>query len=550
MIPSHLPSHWLAAALAGVVAFGLTSCGKPKNPPPAPPPPRAPEVDVAPRENGTPPARANRRPADKEEKTPALLQANTEPAPLTPDRSGKLLVTLHHGREVRQLRLRLEAHGNTEDFEMKPSPPADSPSPITLSRLEIRLPALPARTLARYWIELDSGDAEPQRLPSAGASTTNFAFYVPGRFPDTHLPLYEILIDPADFLALDQNAFSNETRPAVFIADGEVHDHIRVRYRGAFARSWPKKPIKVFLNDDGPFAGQEHLNLNSGWRDPAFIREALAYHIYRACGAPASNSRLIRLHVNNQFNGLYIEVEQPDKFFLRRLNLKGASIYKASSQANMADERDLGSPEAYRSHYEKETQKTEDHGDLQLFCQELARTKNVVEFFTQRVDLDKYVNYLAATALTQNWDAYNKNHFIVFDARGSAKWFIVPWDLDRTLGDYWDWTYNKADLPILLGTRSRPGITGWNRLMDRFFSQATLRIQFANRLRELLESEITPEKLFPVLDRLEADAAPEAFLDRQRWPSPSSNFHQGIEEVKRFIERRRAYLLREVGKLR
>jgi hypothetical protein len=46
-----------------------------------------------------------------------------------------------------------------------------------------------------------------------------------------------------------------------------------VRHRGQWARSWPKKPLKIFFNQDKLFEGHGSLNLNSGWRDPAFVRE-------------------------------------------------------------------------------------------------------------------------------------------------------------------------------------------------------------------------------------------------------------------------------------
>jgi hypothetical protein len=133
---------------------------------------------------------------------------------------------------------------------------------------------------------------------------------------------------------------------------------------------------------------------------------------------------------------------------------------------------------------------------LQRFCRDLARASNVAGFFRTRVDLDKYVDYLAVSVLIQNWDAYNKNHFILYDGQGSKKWFVVPWDLDRTLGDHWSWGFDEARLPIELGTRQRPGVTGWNRMWDRFYSDPELRSQLLRRLRELLENEFTAAKLF------------------------------------------------------
>ena len=349
---------------------------------------------------------------------------------------------------------------------------------------------------------------------------------------------------------LERGAYSNETVPGVFVYDGQTYEGVKVRYRGAWARSWPKKPLKIFFQRDKPFEGQHCLNLNSCWRDPALVREYLAYHIYNAAGVPSPRARMVRLNVNGQFRGLYVQVEQPDQAFVRRLNFKGASVYKADSRSNQADERDLGSEEAFRGNYEKQTKKQESYQELQNFCAELERATDVMDFFTRRVDVDKYVNYLAATALTQNWDGFNKNHYLVFDGQGSHKWFAVPWDLDRTLGDHWSWSFDETELPPWLGTRQAPGVTGWNRLQDRFLSEPKLRAKLADRLEQLLQTEFTPDKLFPILDQLQADLGPDAILDQRRWPGPNREMRPGMEQLKRFIEKRRAYLLSQIPTLR
>ena len=365
---------------------------------------------------------------------------------------------------------------------------------------------------------------------------------------DSKLPVYELRLAPKDLAQLERGAFSNETVPGVFVADGTTYEGVRVRYRGAWARTWPKKPIKIFFDKNQRFEGQRCLNLNSGWHDPALVRECLAYHVYAACGVPAPRSRMVRLNLNGKFHGAYVEVEQPEQGFVQYNQMKGAASFKANSRSNQADERDHGSEAAFRRHYEKQTVKSEGYAELQHFCQELARTKDVRGFFEQHVDIEKYINYLAATVLVQNWDAFNKNHYLIYDRLGSKKWFVTPWDLDRTFGDHWEWSFDRADLPIMLGVRRTPGVTGWNRLQDRFLSDPEFRKRFLTRLAELLEKEFTTEKLFPVLDKLESDIGSDADLDRRRWSSRGPGLHGGIAQVKRYIERRRAYLLAELNR--
>jgi len=360
------------------------------------------------------------------------------------------------------------------------------------------------------------------------------------------LPLYELKISPTEWTKLQRNPGSDERHPATFIAGGKEYS-VGVRYRGDWARTWPKKPLKIFFEKGKEFEGNEVLNLNSCWRDPAFVREHLAYHVYAACGVPSSRTRMVRLHLNGQFYGLFVEVEQPEKGFLKRTNLKGAAVYKANSPAQRSDARDLGNESSFRAHWEKETRQAEDYRDLQTFCRALATATNVNEFFTTHVDLDEYINYQAATALVQNWDCFNKNHFMLRDTLGSKKWLMVPWDLDRTFGDHWHGHFDEAQLPLRIGTSALPGPTGWNRLYDKFFNEPALRARFLDRLETVLQKEFTREKLFPILDQWESELRADVALDRRRWPNRGAgNFHQGIEELKRYIDERRAYLLREI----
>ena len=211
-------------------------------------------------------------------------------------------------------------------------------------------------------------------------------------------------------------------------------------------------------------------------------------------------------------------------------------------------------------HYEQETQKEDEiYDELKQFCDGLASEKDALAFFEKNVDLEKYINYLAATALAQNWDGYNKNHFLVYDAKGSKKWFVLPWDLDRALGDHWDWSFGRANLPLELGTQRLPGVTGWNRMLDRFMSHPELRARLANRIEELLEKEFTTEKLDPVIDQMHAAIKAEAELDYRRWPNESGmtwwrnekvGLDASVKAVKKFIRDRREFLRAEVARVR
>jgi len=91
----------------------------------------------------------------------------------------------------------------------------------------------------------------------------------------SRLPHYELRMAAQDLEALDLDPFSNALRPAAFLAGGKTYSGVKVRVRGSWSRSWPKKSLKILFDHKQPFEERHSLNLNSGWRDPAFVRELL-----------------------------------------------------------------------------------------------------------------------------------------------------------------------------------------------------------------------------------------------------------------------------------
>jgi spore coat protein CotH len=166
------------------------------------------------------------------------------------------------------------------------------------------------------------------------------------------------------------------------------------------------------------------------------VREPLANSVYRDLGIPASESRLLRLDVNGELWGVFAEAEQPNKDFLKKWKLEDTQLFKAVSGSHRSDQRDLGSPRAYARDYQNETGEEDDFDSLHAFCHELETSADKEAFFKEYVNLTQFTNYLCANAVLQHWDSFSKNHFIAKEST-TNHWMIIPWDLDRTLGDHW-----------------------------------------------------------------------------------------------------------------
>ncbi|GAI06446.1 unnamed protein product, partial [marine sediment metagenome] len=77
------------------------------------------------------------------------------------------------------------------------------------------------------------------------------------------------------------------------------------------------------------------LNFNNGFSDPTLIRECLAYELFEQIGIPTPRASFVDLWINDTHLGVYTQVEQIDKTFLRRHfpNNANGNLYKPEMPA-------------------------------------------------------------------------------------------------------------------------------------------------------------------------------------------------------------------------
>ena len=415
--------------------------------------------------------------------------------------------------------------------------------------VQANLGALPEGILVRYWFEHGGGNEglslSEQRWPRMGSNVPSFAFYVSKNENVSPVLVYNLFMEASDIRALHERSRSNDTVPVTLVHQGEVFDHLKMRIRGAYARTWPKKAYKIFFHRDQLFRGRSRVNLNSGWRDPAMVREVLAYKVYDDAGGLSLESRMVRVDLNGEFWGLFVEVEQPDKRYLEKRGLKNASLYKADSPNNRSDERFFESINEYPHHYRKETKESLPFDDLETFCRTLASGDRNGELWADPTVRLRFLNYLCATTIVQNWDGFNKNHYIGFEDGDPNKWFLLPWDLDRTLGDSWNRTFNETRIPIWLGTAAQPGVTGWNRVFDAALDDSAMRREFLMRLDAILRQDVNEEWVLLKVRKLVKQLEPDAERDRERWGG-ERDWKGELERMGEGLIERRRFLLQQL----
>lgn len=245
------------------------------------------------------------------------------------------------------------------------------------------------------------------------------------------------------------------------------------RLRGNTSLNAQKKSFKISFNtytNNGVFQGLEKMNLNGSHNDPSMIRAKLSWEIFNDNQLAGSRSSFVKLYINNEYRGLYSNIEHIDEIF-------AASYFDGSGDGNLykclypASLKFLNNnPESYkfesggRRAYELKTNNyVDDYSDLANFIKVINQTptQELPCALEQIFNVDNYLKYLALDVLIGNWDnyAYNQNNFYLYHNQLTGLLEYIPYDVDNTWGvdwvnqtwttrDIYNWSFDGEPRPL------------------------------------------------------------------------------------------------------
>ncbi len=352
----------------------------------------------------------------------------------------------------------------------------------------------------------------------------------PGKvFNDDIVPKVYIEIAPNDLTEL-YNTLENESHyPATFIFDnGSNPDtllNVGLRFRGNTSLFSAKKSFKLSFNSFEPgrkYKGLEKMNINGEHNDPSVIRSKLGWDLFRQVEVPASRANHVELYINNEYYGLYINVEHIDEEFVQlRFGQELGNLYKCLWPATLEY---LGTnPDLYkvesgdRRIYDLKTNKDEDdYSDIAQFIYILNNTSNDnLPCELEKVfDVQNYLKVIALDVLTANWDGpiFNKNNFYLYSNPQTGKIQYIPYDLDNTFGIQWfgewvnrniyTWAPNNEPRPIYTKIMAndiyRAQYTYYmSQYLDLFYNETSFFDNIDN-IKNLIEASIPNDPLYPL----------------------------------------------------
>ncbi len=390
-------------------------------------------------------------------------------------------------------------------------------------------------------------------------------------FDDSTVPRIDIEIAPDDLQAIFDFPQSDTEYPTTFTyknrSEEVVLENVGFRLRGNTSRNAAKKSFKVAFNafESGrKFHGLEKMNLNGEHNDPSIIRAKLGWDILGQMDVIAARANHVELYINEEYYGLYLNVEHIDEEFLkdRYKGNDGGNLYKCLYPADLNFEG--SSPNAYkeeefgRRKYDLKTNtEADDYSDLAHFITVLneASTADFKVAISEVFDVDVFLRTLAADVFMGNWDGYsfNINNFYLYHNPSTSKFEYIAYDIDNTFGIDWfniDW-----------GIRN---IYDWtsdthsNVLADRILEVPEFKNRYSYYLQQLVNGYAHPDSFFTIIDCLKEKITPFAEADNFRtldYGYSIEDFHDSYTEsvgghvkygIKDYITTRRNSILNQL----
>jgi len=354
---------------------------------------------------------------------------------------------------------------------------------------------------------------------------------------------------------------SNELMDCTFVYnDTEVFYNCGLRFRGSpFIRSGSGRDprdrygYRVDFNPDQKFHGREEINLDAtedSSRGP--LQERASYWFYRKMGLQFSTQEYVRLIINGWSHSNYEDVQKIDGDYVEKWFPDDADGYihkiddyfeysaDGTGYANLDeglkyDSRHPLIKETYRWGFEKRSHRENDEWDHLLDFAAAMNTPSGNPRYEQTIESvlhpEHFAKMLAIRHAVGDWDSYGyrrgKNNAFYY-AADEGKWYLLPWDIDFTLG--------SGDGP---STALPPTNSGLFPEVYQFLNYPKYRQMYLDALRELVEG--------PWQTSYGTSNPPtefDRFLDDAADALDAEGFDDGRRNgIKQFVRSRRSYIL-------
>ena len=350
--------------------------------------------------------------------------------------------------------------------------------------------------------------------------------------------------------------------PAELIVDGEVYPEVGVHFRGSssyFTVDSKKKSFNIavdYAEDGQRLYGYKTLNLLNGHVDASFLREVL-YNRIAQDYIPAMKTNLVKLVINGENWGVYINLQQYNKDFLAEwFGTRDGIRWKIGPGGGGALTYSGDSPERYQEAYQLKTNNVEEPWeDLIRLCKMLDDTTpdaELVENLPSLLNVDQVLWQLAVSNVFMDDDSYihkGGDYTIYQDVNG--RFHLVPHDNNESMrfarrggrggpGGGWSWgelTDGMVSPVTHQNNRARP-------LIKRLLSNPQWRARYLAHVRTVVNEWLDWGVLGPIVNEYIELIDAEVQQDDKKLYGYDEFKNSAPEDLRDFVNRRREYLLK------
>ncbi len=329
---------------------------------------------------------------------------------------------------------------------------------------------------------------------------------------------------------------------------------VAVRFKGnssSHPRQKHKRSYLVRFNkydDKQRFIGLRRVSFDNGVQFGSLFSEPIITEILRAEGIKTHRCNYAKVYMNDQYQGVYVNVERIDESFLKQhFPESTGGLWKNDLGGPGGDLRFIGEdPNRYEKAFEAKNKKAKSRQQLVGFIRRINETPQAdfVSMLNSNMDVDAFLRITSVMLLSGAFDqltGWAPHNYYFFHDTNQNRWHYLPWDLDvgfseTAFGRVYvleDW---NAAWPVPAGRK--------NPLLDRIIAEPTLLARYRTIATKVLEKYFESDRLCNRLDKkyelIKTDLQTDPFPHRRATVPSDKNYDGIVDSMKTFMRKRYA----------
>ena len=351
--------------------------------------------------------------------------------------------------------------------------------------------------------------------------------------------------------------------PAALIVDGKVYPEVGVHFRGTssyFTVGSEKKSFNIAVDygEDGQrLYGYKTLNLLNGHVDASFLREVIYNRISRDY-IPAMKTNLVKLVINGENWGIYINLQQYNKDFLAEwFGTKGGVRWKIGPGRGGALTHAGDDPASYQETYQLKTNNVENPWEgliaLTKMLDDSTPDTELVENLPPVLNIDQVLWQLAVSNVFMDDDGYihkGGDYALYQDVNG--RFHLIPHDNNESFrfgrsgrggpggGGPGGWSW--GDLTNGMVSPIAHEDNAFRPLIKRLLSNPQWRARYLAHVRTVVDEWLDWEVFEPIIKEYQTLIDAEVQQDDKKLYGYADFATDTPMDLKRFVIERREHL--------